>query len=785
MRRVVAAALLLCCAPRASEAPEASAAVVTVPEIAVAVEVPAVEVSAADVPAPEIGAEIGASVAHPGGLQVVAGLMHSCALISGRVHCWGYNGHGELGDGTRVDRRAPTPVLGLVDATSVAIGNWHSCALRRGGTVACWGDATHGQVGDGQAGSRLQPALVPGLTGVQAIAAGGSRTCTLGQGGELQCWGERYGAGDDEDGSDRPRVVAGLRASAVTVGEGYACAVQRGRVWCWGRPPLPAGVAYSTTPISVPGVAGVVEVAAGDRHMCARTVDGRVLCWGEGRAGQRGDGVLDLPPPRWPGRHPPPFRDPAKRGPVAVPGLRDVVRVAAGSDFSCALRRGGELQCWGEDRDGQLGDGGSEVQARPVAVAIGPVADLSLGSAHACAALRDGTAWCWGYNEAGQADNGAALRRRGPYLAFETDAKKAPLTALAAGGGHACAVAGGRVACLGDNSFGQLGDGGWTTAKRPVFVASLTDAVEVVAGARHSCARRVGGEVQCWGDDTFGQLGQAGEPVGESRDEHGMGPPPSAPSTRSRPTPVVVAGLQGVTQLVARGHTSCALEAGGKLRCWHGEGAAALSEAVTLPRDTQEVGLGAVHRCARRAGGEVLCWGLNFYGRIGDGTRVDRAEPTLVRGLADATALAIGHLHSCALRRGGEVACWGSGFGGRLGDGAEEERATVVAVAGLGDAVAVVAGEDHSCALRRAGEVVCWGSNGEGALGDGSTSTRLVPVLVSGLPRVRGIVAGDQLSCALASGGEAAHCWGRELGAPDARRVWDVARRPAAIRGLP
>jgi len=58
-------------------------------------------------------------------------------------------------------------------------------------------------------------------------------------------------------------------------------------------------------------------------------------------------------------------------------------------------------------------------------------------------------------------------------------------------------------------------------------------------------------------------------------------------------------------------------------------------------------------------------------------------------------------------------------------------------------------------------------------------------VLVWGLPRVRGIVAGEQLSCALASGGEAAHCWGRELGAPDARRVWDVARRPAAIRGLP
>jgi hypothetical protein len=225
VRGVAAATLLLLgCAPR-GEGVEARA------EVAAAVREPVLEEvrgeeeevreEASEVVLPE-------SAAHPGGLWVAAGLQHSCVASEGRVSCWGYNGHGELGDGTREDRRVPTLVRGIADATAVVTGNWHSCARKRDGTVACWGDASHGQVGDGKAGSRLEAVVVPGLTGVTAIAAGGSRTCTLGHVGEVRCWGERYGAGDDGDGSDRPREVTGLRASAIAVGEGYACAVQRG-----------------------------------------------------------------------------------------------------------------------------------------------------------------------------------------------------------------------------------------------------------------------------------------------------------------------------------------------------------------------------------------------------------------------------------------------------------------------------------------------------------------------------------------------------------------------------
>lgn len=739
-------------------------------------------------PAPPAAPVVATPLVRPR-LQLAAGLQQTCAAIDGRVLCWGYNGHGELGDGTREDRRTPAPVLGLSDAVAVVTGSWHACALRPGGTVMCWGDATRGQVGDGETGTRTHAVAVPGLTAVTALSAAGTQTCALRHGGKVMCWGDRHGDADDEQGSVRPRPIAGIvGATAIAAGQGYGCAVVDGQVRCWGQAPLPDG---ATIDSPIPGVVGAVEVAAGDHHTCARTTAGQVQCWGRGRDGQRGDGVLDDPPRPWPGPHPPPHR-PTPRPVVTVTGLADVVRLAAGSDFTCALRRGGELRCWGAGRDGQLGDGGDAARSTPVTVPLTRVTDMSLGAAHACAVLAGGEARCWGYNDAGQADNRAAPPRRAAYLAFAADVpgdishvpKASPIEQVATSGRHACAVRGGGVWCLGDNSFGQLGDGTRTWRSAPVRVQDLGDAAEVITGARHSCARRIGGEVVCWGDDTFGQLGQPGAPVGEPYREHGMGPPPAPIASRSRPTPIAVAGLTGARQLAVQGHYTCALQDAGALRCWHGEGAAALAEPLQLPPDTVEVRLGAVHSCARRGGGEVLCWGLNFYGRIGDGTRVDRPQPTAVKGLTDATGLTLGLLHSCAVRRGGDVVCWGSGFGGRLGDGAEEERATIVAVQGLHDATAVVAGEDHTCARSRSGAVVCWGSNGEGALGDGSDHTRLVPVPVIGLATATAIAAGEQHSCALTGSPAEVRCWGRDVRATDPARTWDVARTPAVILGL-
>lgn len=750
----------------------------------------------AEAPAPVQGTPDGAAVVEAAGgaaESVAAGLVHSCVVSGGQVFCWGYNGHGELGDGTRKDRRAPAPVIGVSDAVAVVIGAWHSCALRRGGTVVCWGDGGSGEIGDGERGARLTASAVAGLQGVTRLAAGMQHTCALDQAGEVWCWGRNtFGEVDGRGGTEdqtRPVRVPGIRgASDVAVAGNYACAAVGGRVQCWGQMPLPDPPEGKVSPgtggvVVVPGVEDAVQLAAGERHACARTDRGRVLCWGEGREGQRGDGVRDEPPPRWHGPHPPPWRRPPQ-GVVEVVDLQGATALAASSDTTCALAAGA-VRCWGAGRDGQLGDGGSEAQARPVTAKIDGVVELSVGSAHVCGRRTDGSVWCWGYNEYGQADNRGAGDAAGAVQAIAGRASE-----VAIGEGHVCALAEGKVWCVGDNVYGQLGDGSRTARKDPVVIAGIADAVQVVAGSRHSCALRRGGAVQCWGDDTFGQLGRPGVVHGEPFDEH-AGPLPLPPiDTRSSAVPVTPVGLGAIARLAVFEHTTCGLQVDGAVVCWHGDGEAAASVRQRLPADTRALALGAVHDCVVQADGQVRCWGLNFYGRIGDGTKIDRPAPTLVRGLSDAIDVAAGRLHTCALRRGGAVACWGTGFAGRLGDGAEEERSSPVTVSKLHDAVALAVGHEYGCALRRGGTVVCWGDNGDGVLGDGTRGSRSEPVAVQGVAGATAIAAGEHSACAVLKDG-AVQCWGRDLRAVAAPKAggggpgWSVARAPAAVVGLP
>ena len=123
----------------------------------------------------------------------------ACALLSdGRVRCWGRNlFHGQLGDGTTVDRLTPVDVVGLVDAQAIACGQTYVCALRADMSVVCWGSNGAGELGDGSTTTRTTPVAVVGLTNVRAIAAGDSVTCALRTDDAIMCWGISAGLGYD------------------------------------------------------------------------------------------------------------------------------------------------------------------------------------------------------------------------------------------------------------------------------------------------------------------------------------------------------------------------------------------------------------------------------------------------------------------------------------------------------------------------------------------------------------------------------------------------------------
>ena len=329
---------------------------------------------------------------------IAAGDAHTCAeLADGSVFCWGWNGAGQLGDGTiHTDWFVPVKVVGLGSAMqAVAARGGHTCALLATGSVSCWGDNEFGQLGDGTTTNRSAPVKVAGLgSPVQAVAAGSDHTCVLLADGSVSCWGwnayRQLGDGTTMNRSAPVKVVALHSAvQAVAAGSDHTCVLLAdGSVSCWGRNgdgQLGDGTTTDWSgPQEVVGLyAGVQAVAAGLHHTCALRVNGTVHCWGRNRDGQLGDGTTT-----------------DRSEPAKVVDLDSAVQaVAAGNDHTCALLGDGSVNCWGWNGSGQLGDGTTTNRSAPVKVAgLGsPVQAIAASGDRTCALLADGSVCCWGY----------------------------------------------------------------------------------------------------------------------------------------------------------------------------------------------------------------------------------------------------------------------------------------------------------------------------------------------------------------------------------------------------
>jgi len=350
---------------------------------------------------------------------------------------------------------------------------------------------------------------------------------------------------------------------------------------------------------------------------------------------------------------------------------------------------------------------------QPSAAEFVGAAALAAGGGHSCAIVADGRVACWG------GINGVVMY--GPRAV--TVPTLAGVTALTARGAHSCAVVtGGRVACWGYNYSGQLGDGTTKDRATPVAVTGVTDATDVDAGSTHTCALVSGGRVQCWGLNEYGQLGDG--------------------TTTNRTTPVSVQGLTGATALTSGDYHTCVLDSGGSIACWGQNEFGQLGDRTTTNRTSPvpvtgvsgatAVAAGGYQTCAILRDGGVQCWGMDESVNSADGEVINRVTPVTVQGVTGANFLAVGGRHACAVVDVGRVRCWGlSNSEGELGDGTTDHRSSPVTVEGLAGATALAAGDMHTCAILSSGEVQCWGRNGDGQLGDGSEQGRLAPVSVS------------------------------------------------------
>jgi alpha-tubulin suppressor-like RCC1 family protein/pimeloyl-ACP methyl ester carboxylesterase len=703
--------------------------------------------------------------------KLATGWGHACTIYrGGRIICWGANGSGQLGNGAALPQVTPIVLVnGITTATAVAAGQGfhtddygdptnptalsHTCALLSDGTVKCWGRNKYGQLGNGSTTDSSSPVTVSGISGATAIAAGTDHTCALLSTGVIKCWG--YNASgqlgnNTTTNATTPVQVSGIStATAVALGGLHSCArLSDSTLRCWGEGASGrlgnASTSDQRTPVTVSGITTATAIAGGDAHTCARLSDSTIKCWGEGGNGQLGRSSTS-----------------DSTTPVAVSGITNAVAIGLGDSHTCAKLSTGALKCWGKNDLGQLGDGTTTQRTSPVSVSgITNADEVSGGTGFTCATLTTGSLRCWGSNRFGQLAQGNAGIHPVPFVTDRLSLNK--VMAVAPGWHHSCVLWGGipgSVKCWGENTHGQLGNGTTTYAASAVDVIGITDAVEVVSGQDHSCARLSSGSIKCWGNNDSGQLGNG--------------------TWTDSSTPVSVSSISTASQMGLGAYHSCAVLADKTIKCWGNNGDGQLGAGCSFSCSNQNtpvtvggsintavaVGAGAFQSCALLSNGTVKCWGNNSYGELGNGSFSDSKSPVTVSGLSNVTAFGVGNNHGCALLSDATVKCWGRNEDGRLGNGKTTNSNVPVAVSGLSDVTQIVPAGYHTCAMQSDKTVKCWGRNAESQLGDGTMVQRETPVTATGLSSVDKLAMGSFSFFSCVRRNDATlMCWGSNEG---------------------
>ncbi|MEE2901751.1 MAG: hypothetical protein VYC39_05445 [Myxococcota bacterium] len=601
-----------------------------------------------------------------------AGGYHACAVLNnGTVQCWGRNDAGQLGDGSTTSRNIANGVVGLASATSMTAGTRHSCAVLNNGTVQCWGANGFGQLGDQTLTQKRTPVEISTSNTIQQLSAGDVHTCALGTNGQAECWGNNSD-GQLGDGTltqrTMPTLVAGLVDSVnLSAGATSSCSVLlSGQILCWGNnaygqlgdgttnsrnsavftqiiegrssptfalpPAICAGqrIDFTNDPqncgacdqrcaqnatcvasqcqcsdgsrcawkcLSSGGCDDPVQLSSGLRYTCALRGQGEIYCWGTNNFGQLGNGTVTN-----------------ALTPTAVNGISSAEQVSAGTSHACARLQTGVVQCWGINTSGQLGTGNFASQIRPQTVSgISGVIDVAAGGKHSCAVIQSGDVYCWGANDWGQLGNGTLVGTTLPSLVTGLS----DVIQISLGDEHSCArTQRDEVYCWGQNDRGQLGNGSFNFRAFPAYVRQ--DAADIRLGDRHSCLLSNFGSMDCWGANNFGELGIS--------------------STIDQPSPITVLGLSDLAQIDAGGSQTCATNNDGEVYCWGdnqlgqaGNGSVGASvlapskvSAGTLVRTTA---VGGEHVCSLADSGQIICWGDNAFGSLGNGSVRSRTYP--------------------------------------------------------------------------------------------------------------------------------------------------------------
>ncbi len=700
--------------------------------------------------------------------RISAGVQQTCAVTTaGQAYCWGANGSAQLGDGTKTNRATPTAVntttgLTTTNVAQISAGWGHTCAVTTAGQAYCWGDNETIQTGNNSWSGPANPVLTPtavvaanGLTttNVASISAGYWHTCATTTAGRAYCWGQpangQLGNNSSAGLFGTPSAVdttTGLTTTniaALDTGDPLSCflttAVAGGTAYCSGYSTLVGdGTSGATRVTPTPLATTAIPAAASSAPTglaAGSGLDAQVpLTWSSAA------GAADYQV-QW--------RTNGVGGWTATASTTGTSTTVTGLtnntayEFQVRAHTAGGFSAWS-----------ASVLATPR-----QWAQLSAGITHTCAVTVSGRAYCWGEDTNGQIGDGiSGIDRKVPVpVDTTTGLTTTNVASISTGQLHTCAVTtAGALYCWGNDDYGQIGDNTTGTDRlTPTAVDTTTgltstNVAAVTTGTYFTCARTTAGRAYCWGADNGGQIGD--NTTGTNRLQ------PTAVDTSTGLT------TTNVARISAGGGTTCAVTTTGRPYCWGWNDYGAVGDNTTgtnrlqpTPVDTTTgltttnvagIEVGDHHTCAVTTAGAAYCWGNNASGQVGDNTSgTNRLQPTAVNttsGLTATTVAAItaGASHSCAVTTAGAAYCWGDNISGQIGDntsGTNRLKPTAVnTTTGLTatNVVAISSGGSYTCALGNPAvggtSSYCWGVNGHGQVGDNTSGTnRLTPKILA------------------------------------------------------